>query len=61
MKISRRKLDVGVPSVAMADIAFNLVLFFIILARTQDQAVIRQSCAPLGPQQRLCLTGAGVA
>ena len=32
-----------------------------ILARTQDQAVIRQSCAGLGPKQRLCLAGAGIA
>jgi hypothetical protein len=32
-----------------------------ILARTQDQAVIKRSCAGLGEKQRLCLTGAGVA
>jgi biopolymer transport protein ExbD len=35
MKIRRRKLEAGTPSVAMADIAFNLVLFFIILAKDQ--------------------------
>src|SRR5262249_22936442 len=38
MKIKRRHLEPGVPAVAMADIAFNLVLFFIILARTQDDS-----------------------
>src|SRR5260221_9820106 len=41
MKISRRKLEIGIPSVAMADIAFNLVLFFIILARTQDDSHLK--------------------
>jgi biopolymer transport protein ExbD len=38
MKIRRCKLEPGVPAVAMADIAFNLVLFFIILAKTQDDS-----------------------
>jgi biopolymer transport protein ExbD len=38
MKIKRRHLEAGAPVVAMADIAFNLVLFFIILARTQDDS-----------------------
>lgn len=41
MKIRRRKLEVGVPTVAMADIAFNLVLFFIIMARAQDDSHLR--------------------
>jgi len=41
MKIRRRKLEVGVPAVAMADIAFNLVLFFIIMARTQDESHLK--------------------
>ena len=38
MKIARRRLKSGVPSVAMADIAFNLVLFFIMMAKTQDDS-----------------------
>ena len=38
MKISRRKMAPGVPAVAMADIAFNLVLFFIMMAKTQDDS-----------------------
>jgi biopolymer transport protein ExbD len=45
MRIKRRKLDAGVPSVAMADIAFNLVLFFIILARTQDESHLKLNYA----------------
>src|SRR5262245_3616591 len=36
MKIRRRKLEAGTPYLPMADIAFNLVLFFIMLAKTQD-------------------------
>ncbi len=41
MKIRRRHLEAGAPVVAMADIAFNLVLFFIILARTQDDSHVK--------------------
>src|SRR5580692_11792543 len=36
MRFKRRKLSVIPPYVAMADIAFNLVLFFLILAKIQD-------------------------
>lgn len=36
MKLARKKLKVEVPSVAMGDIAFNLLVFFVILARAQD-------------------------
>ncbi len=45
MKIKRRAMVPGVPAVAMADIAFNLVLFFIMLARTQDDSRLRWSPA----------------
>jgi len=38
MKFNRRKLEVTPPYVSMADIAFNLVLFFLILAKTQDDS-----------------------
>ncbi len=41
MKIARRKLKVEVPSVAMGDIAFNLLVFFVILARTQDDSHVQ--------------------
>jgi biopolymer transport protein ExbD len=38
MKIRRRQMVAGTPAVAMADIAFNLVLFFIMMAKTQDDS-----------------------
>ncbi|MAD80728.1 MAG: biopolymer transporter ExbD [Pirellulaceae bacterium] len=38
MKISRRSPRAEVPSMAMGDIAFNLLIFFVILARAQDDS-----------------------
>lgn len=38
MQIQRRKLKVEVPSVAMGDIAFNLLIFFVILANPNDES-----------------------
>ncbi|MCE9567712.1 MAG: biopolymer transporter ExbD [Planctomycetes bacterium] len=38
MKFKRRPLEVTAPYVSMADIAFNLVLFFLIMAKTQDDS-----------------------
>lgn len=38
MKIKRRKSQAHVPSMAMGDIAFNLLIFFVILARAQDDS-----------------------
>lgn len=38
MQIERRKMRVEIPSVAMGDIAFNLLVFFVILARAQDDS-----------------------
>jgi biopolymer transport protein ExbD len=38
MKIPRRQVKADVPSVAMGDIAFNLLIFFVILARAQDDS-----------------------
>ena len=38
MKIARRRLTVEVPSMAMGDIAFNLLIFFVILAKAQDDS-----------------------
>ncbi len=45
MKIRRSKLEVMPPAVAMADIAFNLVLFFLMMARTQDESNIKWEAA----------------
>ncbi len=53
MKIRRRKLEVMAPAVAMADIAFNLVLFFLILARTQDESHIKWEAARVPSVQTL--------
>lgn len=38
MKMKRKRLKVEVPSMAMGDIAFNLLVFFVILARAQDDS-----------------------
>lgn len=38
MKLSRKKCSAEVPNVAMGDIAFNLLIFFVILARAQDDS-----------------------
>ncbi|MEC7556863.1 MAG: biopolymer transporter ExbD [Planctomycetota bacterium] len=38
MKIKRRATRADVPSMAMGDIAFNLLIFFVILARAQDDS-----------------------
>ena len=38
MKIKRRTLSATVPSMAMGDIAFNLLIFFVILARATDDS-----------------------
>ena len=38
MKIKRRTSQAEVPSMAMGDIAFNLLIFFVILARAQDDS-----------------------
>ena len=38
MKIARRTSKAEVPSMAMGDIAFNLIIFFVILARAQDDS-----------------------
>ena len=41
MKIKRKSMKVDIPSVAMGDIAFNLLVFFVILAQSQDDSHIQ--------------------
>ena len=41
MKIQRKTMKVEVPSLAMGDIAFNLLIFFVILARAQDDSHLK--------------------
>jgi biopolymer transport protein ExbD len=45
MKIARRQFKVEVPTVAMGDIAFNLLIFFVILAKTQDDSHLQWTAA----------------
>ena len=41
MKMKRKQPKVDIPSVAMGDIAFNLLIFFVILAQSQDDSHIQ--------------------
>lgn len=42
MKLPRRhQIDATIPSLAMGDIAFLLLIFFVILARAQDESHLR--------------------
>ena len=47
MKIQRKKLTASVPSFAMGDIGFLLLIFFVILARAQDDSHIQWKPAEL--------------
>lgn len=47
MKIQRRKITASVPSFAMGDIAFLLLIFFVILARAQDDSHVQWQPAAL--------------
>lgn len=40
MKIERKKHRAEVPSTSMGDIAFNLLIFFVILARANDDSFL---------------------
>jgi biopolymer transport protein ExbD len=41
MKLARKKFTASVPSFAMGDIAFLLLIFFVILARVQDDSHVQ--------------------
>ncbi len=41
MKTPRKRVQANVPSMAMGDIAFNLLIFFVILARATDDSHVR--------------------
>ena len=47
MKLPRKKLTASVPSFAMGDIGFLLLIFFVILARAQDDSHVRWQPANL--------------
>lgn len=40
MKLKRKTCRAEVPALAMGDIAFNLLIFFVILARAQDDSFL---------------------
>ena len=41
MKIQRKKLTASIPAFAMGDIGFLLLIFFVILARAQDDSHVQ--------------------
>ena len=41
MKVPKRKFEASVPAMAMGDIAFLLLIFFVILARAQDDSHLK--------------------
>jgi biopolymer transport protein ExbD len=45
MKFKRRPMKADVPTMAMGDIAFNLLIFFVILARAQDDSHLQWQAA----------------
>lgn len=47
MKIARRQFTASVPSFAMGDIGFLLLIFFVILARVQDDSHVQWDPAVL--------------
>lgn len=47
MKLPRKRLTASIPSFAMGDIGFLLLIFFVILARAQDDSHIRWEPAKL--------------
>ena len=60
LEVTRQKAFCAAVASAYKDACYRQIGVDI-LARTQDQAVIRQSCAGLGPKQRFCLAAAGIA
>ncbi|MHC4400804.1 MAG: ExbD/TolR family protein [Planctomycetota bacterium] len=54
MKIQRKSSRAEIPALAMGDIAFNLLIFFVILARAQDDSFLNWQ-----PAKATNLKGAG--
>ncbi len=51
MSFKPRKLDAPPPFVSLADMAFNLVLFFVIMAKTQDDGLQWEPTKASGTKQ----------
>ncbi|NNE92553.1 MAG: biopolymer transporter ExbD [Verrucomicrobiales bacterium] len=58
MKIPRKEFDADVPSTAMGDIAFLLLIFFVILARAVDDSHLQWKPAAVPEVES---TGAAIA
>jgi biopolymer transport protein ExbD len=61
MKIPRKPMKADVPSTAMGDIAFNLLIFFVILARAQDDSHVQWQPAEAANVQGAGTTKVSVA
>ena len=61
MKITRRTLKADVPAVAMGDISFNLLIFFVILARAQDDSHVKWQPASAAKLERTSNSKVSVA
>ena len=46
MIVKRRQMDATIPAMAMGDIAFLLLIFFVILARARDDSHLQWKPAP---------------
>jgi biopolymer transport protein ExbD len=60
MKFKRRAMKADVPSTAMGDIAFNLLIFFVILARAQDDSHLQWSPASASQLENIASTKVSV-
>ena len=61
MKFTRKAMKADVPSVAMGDIAFNLLIFFVILAKAQDDSHVQWQPAAAADLQKVANTKVSVA
>ena len=61
MKLPRKKLTASVPSFAMGDIGFLLLIFFVILARAQDDSHIQWEPAQMKDVKMAAAPSATVA
>ena len=61
MKIERKTYRCEVPTMAMGDIAFNLLIFFVILARSQDDSHVQWTPAQATELKSVSAVKASVA
>jgi biopolymer transport protein ExbD len=61
MKLPRKKLTASIPTFAMGDIGFLLLIFFVILARAQDDSHVQWQPAQLEEVEMVASPLASVA